>query len=110
MPDVGTSVDPIISLNPFSLFNSQCLLEGMRPTPEQCLLGARSGLSRPTLLEGETVPNHIMRINKISVDAETLNQIFRPLLKEQGSVWQNYKLINTQWALDDRLSNDSFYP
>ena len=139
VPDVGQSVDPNISPNPYSLFNPQCLLEGMQPTPEQCLLGERPGIfgnSDPTLCcqnlqlilnshpdpnnpqaqsksilpEEEAIPNHITRLNKVGTDAETLNQVFRPLLKKQGSVWQNYKLINTQWALDGRLSGDSSFP
>jgi len=56
-------------------------------------------------------PNQLTRIDPVENTANELNQIFRKLLKEAGSPFQNYVLISTQWPGDGRqseYSDDSF--
>lgn len=116
----------------FSFFNSAC----GNPSPESCLtqrpgIIPGSALQNPDLLCCENLqnignsnptpnnpnddfqpltpvgPNQLTRIDPVENTANELNQIFRKLLKEAGSPFQNYVLVSTQWPGAGRQSKSS---
>lgn len=50
-----------------------------------------------------TTPNQVTRINAVPPSTVSLNGIVQGLPGIQGTVWQYYRLINTQWPIDPSL-------
>ena len=50
-----------------------------------------------------TTPTQVIRINPVPPSTHSLNMIVQGLAGIQGTVWQYYKLINTQWPIDPQL-------
>ena len=100
----GVFGDPEAQGEPVCCTNLQ-VIQNSSPDPENTAPFDRLVDPNFTLM-----PAQVTRIDPIETHAAALNPIFQNLLREAGSPFQYYQLITSQWALNGRLSGDSFEP
>ncbi len=101
---------PDFEMNPLLICcpNQQSVVNA-KPDP------GNNGDLMPPMFPQELLPIQVMRLDAVGggnneESVGELNQLFRGLLSDAGSVLKNYVMINTQWPINGRRSADADVP